>query len=236
VSGPEPKLPPERRRLALRSAGIAAALLVALLAATQLLLPRIAASRLRGSLLRYGSGVSVSVSAFPALELLLGEADSVDVHIDRLRSSSEHVGLLLARTEAVGTLTARVDRLDTDGLALEDVALRKRGDALSATATVSRGAVRAILPIDLSLAPDPPGANGLVVTGRLGVLGRGVAVSARVAAERGAIVLRPDLGGFGSLLDAIDVRLFSDPAIAVDRVWARAAATGYRLGAVSHYR
>ena len=50
-----------------------------LLVLAQLLLPRIAASRISSRVGRYGTVQSVSVSAWPAVELLWGHADSVRV-------------------------------------------------------------------------------------------------------------------------------------------------------------
>ena len=49
------------------------------LALAQVLLPRIAASRISSRVGRYGKVQSVSVSAWPAVELLWGSVDSVRV-------------------------------------------------------------------------------------------------------------------------------------------------------------
>ena len=54
------------------------------LALAQLLLPRIAASRICSRVGRYGQFDSVSVSAWPAVELLWGSADSVQVQAGSL--------------------------------------------------------------------------------------------------------------------------------------------------------
>ena len=60
---------------------------VLLLALAQLLLPRIAASRISSRVGRYGKVQSVSVSAWPALKLLWGKADSAQVRAGSLSLS-----------------------------------------------------------------------------------------------------------------------------------------------------
>ncbi|MFZ0377875.1 MAG: hypothetical protein WAL38_08625, partial [Solirubrobacteraceae bacterium] len=62
--------------------GVAGLVLLVLVVA-QLVLPGIAADRLRDQLARSGTVISVKVSAFPAIELLWGDADSVVVRLGR---------------------------------------------------------------------------------------------------------------------------------------------------------
>jgi hypothetical protein len=57
-----------------------------LLVAAQVVLPRVAADRLRGELAPHGHVASVTVSAFPALELLWGQADDVRVRMSDYRA------------------------------------------------------------------------------------------------------------------------------------------------------
>src|SRR6476620_398989 len=78
-------------RMGLAIAG--AALL--LLALAQLLLPRLAASRISSRVGRYGEVASVSVSAWPALKLLWGSADSVRVKARHLSLSPGQAAKLL---------------------------------------------------------------------------------------------------------------------------------------------
>ena len=62
--------------------------MVLALALAQLLLPGIAASRISSRVGRYGEVQSVSVSAWPAVKLLWGSADSVTVRARSLRVSA----------------------------------------------------------------------------------------------------------------------------------------------------
>ena len=59
------------------------AAIVVVLAVAQVALPGIAAGQLRDRLARSGQVLSVSVSAFPAIELLWSDADRVTVRLGR---------------------------------------------------------------------------------------------------------------------------------------------------------
>ena len=73
-----------RRAAVLATVGVVLLLLVV----AQLALPGIAAQRIRDQLGPSGQVTSVDVSAFPAIELLWHQADSVTVHLARYRASS----------------------------------------------------------------------------------------------------------------------------------------------------
>ena len=62
-----------------RILGGTAAAVVLLLVLAQLLLPGLAARRIRTRVGRYGTVKSVSVSAWPAVKVLWGDADAVTV-------------------------------------------------------------------------------------------------------------------------------------------------------------
>ena len=81
-----------RRIAVLATAGVV--LLVLVLA--QLLLPGIAAQRLRDDLQKSGTVLEVKVSAFPAIKLLWHQADSVVVRMGSYRSGVSHLGSTLA--------------------------------------------------------------------------------------------------------------------------------------------
>src|SRR5580658_6090295 len=115
-----------------RFALLVAALVVLLLIAAQLFLPGIAAHDLRDRLSRSGRVLSVSVSAFPAIELLWHRAGTVDVRMASYRASgTAGLGRALDQTAQAGTINAKIDVLDTGLVTLRDVTLRKRGDVLT---------------------------------------------------------------------------------------------------------
>ena len=80
-----------------RARRIGAALLGAIVLA-QLFLPKIAAGRIASHLRKYGTVHNVSVSAWPALELLWRHADSVTVRAGGLRMSPNQTRKLPALT------------------------------------------------------------------------------------------------------------------------------------------
>jgi hypothetical protein len=208
--------PARRARWRIPVGGGAVALLI--LVAAQFVLPVIATEQLTSSLSRNGTGVRVSLSAFPALELLFGEADSVKVQITRFVSRPARVGHLLARTAKVGRLTALVGELDTHGLVLHDVRLEKRGDALLVSATVTRVALQAVLPPTFSLGFTRTGSNGLEVRARARVFSHNVIIRAGVRARGGNIVLYPLIPGIGALLAPLHITLFSSSAVTFESV------------------
>ena len=197
------------------------ALLVALLAFAQVVLPLIAERRVRSDLEPLGRVLSVDVRALPAGELLWGRADSVRV---RLASTLFAVGGLadrLAETRGVAELDARADRSQLGTLALRDLRLRKSGDALTASATVTTADLEAAVPPGLGLRPVQTGDGSLVFEAEVGP----VAVRARLSARDGALVVAPDglLGGFATLT------VFKDPRVRVLTVAAEPLSDGFRV-------
>src|SRR5436305_15339365 len=116
-----------RRIAALASAVV---LLLVLLVVAQLVLPGIAAQRLRDRLGKNGTVISVHVSAFPAIELLWHQADSITVRMASYHSSTGRLSSLLAQSSDVDTLNASTNVMHTGLLTLHNATLHKRGDAL----------------------------------------------------------------------------------------------------------
>jgi len=112
---------PSKRRLLLYVAGAALATLVL----AQLLLPRIAASKIHSRLDRYGAVKSVKVSAWPAIELLWGHADSVDVHAGALALAPARIAPLLHEAKGAASLKLRATSVRLGALRLTEVGLDK---------------------------------------------------------------------------------------------------------------
>ena len=218
-------------RLGVAAIGVLVAL-VLVLGVGQLVIPGIVARRLTNSLSTQASGVRVSLSAVPAVKLLFGYADRVSVNIGTMTASRGHVGDLLARTAKQGTLDATVGTLDTDGFVLKDVALRKRGNALTGVATVTRSAIAAALPSAITLTPRSAGASGLTLMAKLRVLGREVDASALVEAQDGKIVVSPT----APVLSILRVTVFDSRSVSVDSVGVVAHGDSYAMRASGHYR
>lgn len=210
-----------------------AVLLVAvtgLLAASQLLLPGWAASRLRDSLRRDGTVQSVSVSASPALKLLGGHADSARVHFAVLHANPRRTTSLLARMRAARDVDVSIDRLTEGPLVLRDASLRKRGNRLSASATLSTASIAAALPPGLSATPLASSGGQLLFRAGASAFGFAVSATVALAARNGALVLAP--AGLGSF---VQLTVFSDPHARVDALSIRRISAGaYRVQATGH--
>ncbi len=207
-------------------------LVIVLLVVAQLVLPGIAEQRLRDRLARSGQVVQVEVDAFPAIELLWHQADKVVVRLARYRSTPGHLGSLLSDAGDVGTLDASVGELDTGLLTLRDATLRKRGDQLTGTATVTEGSLRAAVPFLDSVRPVASGNGQLTLRGTATVLGVTAAVDATAAAQNGRLVVAPDVP-FGRLAT---VTVFSDPHVEVQGVSAATNADGFTVSAHGRLR
>ncbi|MBV9839845.1 MAG: LmeA family phospholipid-binding protein, partial [Solirubrobacterales bacterium] len=132
-----------RRITALAAAGVVLLLLVI----AQLVLPGLAAQRLRERLARSGAVISVRVEAFPAVELLWHHADRVVVRMGQYRSNPGHLAGLLAQASDVGSLDASATQVQAGLLTLHDASLRKRGDQLTGSASVTEADLRSAIPV-----------------------------------------------------------------------------------------
>ena len=198
----------------------------------QLVLPGLAASALRSRLSKSGRVLSVSVSAFPAVELLWHHADRVVVRMATYRSGSGHLKSLLDQTADVGTLRVSVASFDTGLLTLQDAQLRKQGSELTGRARVTEAALRAAVPFLESVIPVSAGNGSLTLRGTASLLGVSADADATVAATDGKIEVTPDLP-FGGL---ITVTVFSDPHVYVREVSGGSAPGGLSVSARAQLR
>jgi hypothetical protein len=190
--------------------------LVLLLALAQVLLPRIAASRIGARVGRYGKVRSVSVSAWPAVKLLWGDADSVRVSANDLALSPAQVGSLLSEARGAGSMDVSAESVLLGTLRVTDASLSKRGNALSAHALVSEADVKAALPVGFGvrLLRSEHGQVEVQATG--GLFGVGASVNAVAGASEGKLVAHP----LGFLIEGLRLTLFSDPHVYVEGVGA----------------
>src|SRR5437764_9050725 len=155
-----------------RLAVLAVALIVVLvLGIGQLVLPGIAAQRLRDRLSASGQVQSVQVHAFPAIELLWHHADRIVIRMQRYHSSSGQIGDLLQQANGVGTIDASVGVLDSGLLTLRDATLRKRGETVTGRARVTEADLRAAVPFLDAVRPVASGGGGLTLRGTATLLG-----------------------------------------------------------------
>jgi hypothetical protein len=217
-------------RRARRIAAAIAGALVLLLVLAQLFLPGIAASRISDRVARYGHVQSVHVSAWPAVKLLWGDADSVSLRAGQLRVSPAGAAKLAHEARGVGKLDATATGARLGPLELSDVGLRKRGDQLSAQAFLSNSALHAALPSGVEVQLLRSEAGSVEVSASGGLFGIATSLGAVVGPREGRLVAQPRTFP----LTAVTLTLFSDPHVYVEGIGASLAdlpggVPGYRL-------
>jgi hypothetical protein len=199
-------------RIAIGLAGV----VVLALALAQLILPRLAANRISSRIGRYGKVQSVSVSAWPAVELLWGHVGSVRVRAGSLALSPTQAAGLLWEARGTASMDVSAESVQLGPLRLSDASVSKRGDAMSAQAVASEADVKAALPpgFGVKLLRSEGGEVEVQATGAL--FGVGASVNAVAGASDGRLVAHP----LGFLIEALQLTLFSDPHVYVDGVGA----------------
>jgi hypothetical protein len=212
-----------RRIAALAILGV----VVILLVVAQLVLPGVAAQRLRDRLAKSGQVLSVHVNAFPAIKLLWHHADKVVIRMASYRSASSQLGGQLAQAGDVGTLDASTAVFTSGLLTVRNASLHKRGAQLTGTANVGLQDLRAAAPFLDNLQPVASGGGQLTLRGTATLLGVTATVDATVSAQQGRLVVVPNLpfGGFAT------VTLFDNPHVTVQGVSASADAGGFTVTA-----
>ncbi len=217
-----------RRIAALATAGV----VILLLVIAQLVLPGIAAQRIRDQLSHSGRVLEVKVSAFPAVELLWHQADKVVVRMANYRSGSGHLASLLDQSSNVGTLDASAAQLTTGLLTVRNATLHKSGDVLSGSAGVDETDLRSAVPFLQSVTPVASSNGQLTLQGTATILGVTATVPATVATQNGALLVRPDVP-FGGLAT---ITIFKDPHVEVQSLSATRTATGFSVSARGRLR
>lgn len=213
----------------IRAVAIGIAVVILLLVIAQIVLPGIAAQNLRDRLAHNGEVLSVSVSAFPAIELLWHQADKVVIRMGRYRSAPGHLGTLLGEAANTGSLDASATELDTGLITLHDASLHKRGDQLLGSATVTPDDLRSALGGAVQgLEPVASGNGELTFQGTV----LGVTADATLRAQDGALVISPDV----PLLNLLSLTVFRDPHVYVEGVGASDADGGFALEARARLR
>jgi hypothetical protein len=203
---------------------IALAAVVLMLIIAQLVLPGVAAQRLRDRLSKSGQVLDVQVSAFPAIELLWHQADRVVVRMKTYHSNPGYLGSQLGETADAGSLDASANELDTGLVTLHDATLRKRGNTLTGTATVTAADLRSAVGGAIqNLQPVASGGGQLTLQGTV----LGVTADATLRAQNGALVLQPDV----PILNFVTLTVFNDPHVEVQGVGATDAPGGFALTA-----
>jgi hypothetical protein len=205
-------------RAGLIGAGLAGAIVLVLVLA-QVFLPGVAASRVSSRVGRYGTVESVSVKAWPAVELLWGSVDSVRVRAKSLRLSPAQAAALLWEARGTDSVEVTAASVQVGRLRLTDASLGKHGGALSAQALTSEADVSAALPAGIGVQLVKSAGGEVEVRASGGLFGVGAAVDAVAGAREGKLVAHP----LGFLVEGLQLTLFSDPHVYVQGVGASVA-------------
>lgn len=218
-------------RRAGRIAAWLAGAIVLMLVLAQLFLPSIAASRVRSRVERYGTVKSVTVQAWPAVELLWGKAESVNVKAGSLHLSTGQMAKLLGEARRVKSMRVSAESMKEGSLQLYDASLQKQGDALLGSAWASRADVKTALGEGFEVQLQPSSAERVRMSVEGGLFGVKASVRAVAEAQKGDVVVHP----LGFLLEGLKLTLFAEPEVYVEGVGASATAgpsgkgAGYRL-------
>jgi hypothetical protein len=215
----------QRRPVALLASCLLA-LLALLVVLAQLFLPALAARRVRDRVARYGTVSSVSVSAFPAIKLLWGHADSVSVRARALSAPASRIASLLweAHDAANMTLTAATATVTAvpelaQGLTVSDLRMEKHGSAIVASATLTQQQLDEALPSGFRIEPLASERGEVEARASGGLFGVQASITALVRPFEGRLVAEPRGFPFAALAT---VTLFSDPHLKVRSVGVRA--------------
>ncbi len=191
------------------------------LAAIEAVLPRLAARRVVREL--GDPSARVRVRARPALKLLLGRADSVEIAVDELVSGSAGGASRLERASGVRRLDLRAGRLKAGPLVLHAVHVRKDGHAVSVEARLSEAELSAALPsAGVGLRPVALPGGGLGLEARARLLGFSARAAGRLEARDGRVVAVGD----GPLAALGPLPVFGRPGLRIEHVSARALPLG----------
>ena len=210
-----------------------ATLFVVFLVASQLLLPSLAATRVRESLESTGTGVTATVEASPALKLLAGEADQVTIAAQTLSTEGGGgVSDLLKRARAATNVDASVGTMRVGPMTLRHVRFTKRGRRFTAHATLTDQALAGALPSGIAVAAQSVGHSSIDLMVTPEVLGLGATASATLAAEQGKLVVTSNL----PVLDAVHLSIFEDPEVDVEGLSVRRGSGAYEVATRGSYR
>jgi hypothetical protein len=197
---------------------------VLLLVLAQAILPTLAARVIRDRVKPYGDLESVHVSAWPAVELLWGKADSVSARSPSLRLTLAQLTKLELEMRGIHDLDLTAKRFELkvptlpNGIALLEATIRKRGMFVDMQATLTQADLQAALPSGFTAQPVASGEGQVEVRASGSLFGVQMSMGALVKPLEGRLVVEPR--GF-PLAGIATVTLFSDPHLEVESVGVR---------------
>lgn len=200
----------------------AVAAVMAVLVLAQVFGPAIAARVVKSRVGRYGIVHSVSVKAWPAIELLWRHADEVRVDAGRLRLSSGQAVGLLEEGSGTAKVQARAEAIEVDGVRLTDTTFMKHGSKVRAQGTMSAADVARALPPGVQVTLVSSGEGQVRVRASGGLFGVSASIEAVAYASDGELVASP----VAFPLSALKLTLLDNAEVYVEGVHARELASG----------
>lgn len=200
----------------------AVAAVVAVLVLAQLFGPAIAARVVKGKVGRYGTVRSVSVKAWPAIELLWRHAEEVRVQAGALRLSSGQAVGLLGEGSTTAKVYAHAEAVEVDGVRLTDTTFVKDGSKLWAQGAMSAADVARALPPGVQVALVSSAEGRVRVRASGGLFGVSASIEAVAYASDGELAASP----VAFPLSALKLTLLDNPQVYVEGVHARALSPG----------
>jgi LmeA-like phospholipid-binding len=194
-------------RIALGTAGA----IVVVLVVAQFALPAIAARIARDQLAKYGTVRSVSVHAFPAIELLWGHAQSATVRAGDLHMSDSQFDGLVPRMRGIESIDMSADSLQLGPLRVRDLRTEKRGEELEVRGSLTQADLQSALPAGMQVRLVESVGDGVEVRVSGSLFGVGASVLALLRAQEGKLVAQPQgfpFAGFARITLISDPRLF----------------------------
>lgn len=218
-----------RGRRGIRVAVIVAGIVLLLLVIAQFALPAIAVKLVRDRAGKYGEIKSASVSAFPAIELLWGKADSATMragHISVTQAQLMELTKQLWQARGVekadvsaDTATVHLNGL-AHGLTATGLHAVKQGPRIQGSATVTQQALDEAMPGGFRVQPIASEDGQVEVKASGGLFGVNASIGAVIKPQEGRLVAEPQGIPFAALGS---VTLISDQHVYVESVALRLA-------------
>jgi hypothetical protein len=218
------------RRLTL--IGAITLVVVVLFGLTELLLPPLATHVARDRLSKYGPVESLSVSAFPAVELIWGDVDSMTVKMGSYRATGSKLSTALGQSEQVGNINATIGTLHSGLVTMQNVTASKHGKTFTVSGDLTESDIKSAVPLLTSVRAlgESNGALNLAATGS--AFGIQASVDVSLFASGGVVEVQAQ----GLLSSFVHLTLFSNPRLYITSLSGHATSDGLSVTATGQLR